>query len=46
MVANRVNSMERNGYILRVLRALDEHREVLNLDDFQFTYFDMDLQEG
>jgi len=21
-------------------------REVLNLDDFQFSYFDMDLQEG
>ena len=45
MVANCMNSMERNGYILRVLRAPEEHRKVLNLDDFQFSYFDMDLQE-
>ena len=33
MVANRVNSMERNGYILRVLRAPDEHRKVLYRDE-------------
>ena len=28
-----MNSMERNGYILRVLRAPDEHRKVLYRDE-------------
>ena len=28
-----MNLMERNGYILRVLRALDEHRKVLYRDE-------------
>jgi hypothetical protein len=40
MVANCVNSMERNGYILRVLRAPDEHRKVLYRDENRFSYFD------
>ena len=31
---------------LRVTMSLICQREVLNLDDFQFSYFDMDLQEG
>lgn len=30
---------------LRVTVSLICQREVLNLDDFQFSYFDMDLQE-
>ena len=46
MVANWVNSMERNGWTLRVAVSLICQREVLNLDDFQFSYFDMDLQES
>jgi len=29
-----------------VTMSLICQREVLNLDDFQFSYFDMDLQEG
>ena len=40
-----MNLMERNGYILRVLRAPDEHRKVLYRDENRFSYFDMDLQE-
>ena len=37
---NWVNSMERNGYTLRVLRAQDEHRKVLYIDENRFSYFD------
>lgn len=46
MVAINMNSQERNGWTLRVIVSLICQREVLNLDDFQFSYFDMDLQEG
>ena len=37
---NQVNSMERNSYILRLLRASDEHRKVLYRDENRFPYFD------
>ena len=33
MVVNRLDSMERNGYILRVLRAPDGYRKVLYRDE-------------
>ena len=33
MVANRLDLMERNGYILRVLRAPDGYRKVLYRDE-------------
>ena len=33
MVANRLNSMEWNGYILRGLRAPDRYRKVLYRDE-------------
>ena len=46
MVAIYMNPLERNGWTLRVTMSLICQREVLNLDDFQFSYFDMDLQEG
>ena len=46
MVAIYMNPLERNGWTLRVTVSLICQREVLNLDDFQFSYFDMDLQES
>ena len=44
---NRINPQERNlNTDINIDPTLICQREVFNLDDFQFSYFDMDLQES
>ena len=46
MVAMLVNSMERNGWTLRVAMPPVCHPEAFYSDDFTFSYFDTELQES